>query len=75
MLARNIGASTAGAVLGAVLATLTIGYAGHTVPSLTGFHTALYIGCGAALAATIASLLIPRHLPTHEPSNPSTKHD
>jgi predicted MFS family arabinose efflux permease len=60
MLARNIGTATAGAVLGAVLATMTVPFEGRAVPSLAGFHTALFIGCGAALVGALCSAFIPK---------------
>jgi predicted MFS family arabinose efflux permease len=59
MLARNIGTATAGAVLGAVLSTMTVPYQGGTVPSLAGFHTALFLGGGAALVGALCSAFIP----------------
>lgn len=60
MLARNIGTSISGAVLGAVLSHLIMDFGDKAVPSLYGFHTALYIGCGAALTAAILGVFIKR---------------
>jgi MFS family permease len=62
-LARSLGTSTSSAVMSAVLVQTGVLVAGHTIPSLTGFRTALLIaGCSAALAAVIA-LLIPTSTP------------
>ncbi|HEX5144830.1 MAG TPA: MFS transporter [Mycobacterium sp.] len=62
-LARALGTSMSSAVVGAVLASMTVSFAGHEFPSLGAFHTALLIAAGAGAAATLLALLIPR--PTH----------
>jgi predicted MFS family arabinose efflux permease len=57
-LARSLGTSISSAVIGVVLASTTIVYAGHAVPSLQGLRIALLISAGvAALAAVIAMTL------------------
>ncbi|BBY59893.1 MFS transporter [Mycolicibacterium sarraceniae] len=57
-LARSLGTSISSAVIGVVLATMTITYAGHVMPSLQGLRIALLISAGvAALAAVIAMTL------------------
>lgn len=57
-LARSLGTSISSAVIGVVLATMTITYAGHAVPSLQGLRIALLVSAGvAALAAVIAMTL------------------
>jgi predicted MFS family arabinose efflux permease len=59
MVARNIGSSTAAAVIGAVVATMTTGYAGEAVPSLAGFHAALLAGAATALVALVCAARLP----------------
>ena len=59
-LARSLGTSVSSAVIGAVLSSMTISLAGHLVPSLNGFRTALLVASGAAVVATLLALLIPR---------------
>ncbi|KAA0102999.1 MFS transporter [Mycolicibacterium sp. P1-5] len=57
-LARSLGTSISSAVIGVVLATMTINYAGHAMPSLQGLRIALLVSAGiAALAAVIAMTL------------------
>jgi MFS family permease len=58
-LARSLGTSVSSAVIGAVLSSMTISLAGHLVPSLNGFRTALLVAAGAAVVATLLALLIP----------------
>jgi MFS family permease len=59
-LARSLGTSISSAVMGAVLAAMTMQVAGHDVPSLAGLRTALVIAAGAAFVATLLALAIPR---------------
>ncbi len=58
-LARSLGTSVSSAVIGVVLATMTISYAGHTVPSLHGLRTALLIAAGVAALAAVIAMTIP----------------
>lgn len=58
-LARSLGTSISSAVIGVVLATMTISYGGHTVPSLHGLRTALLISAGVAALAAVIALTIP----------------
>ncbi|MEV0449409.1 MFS transporter [Streptomyces sp. NPDC050600] len=58
-LMRSIGSSVSAAVIGVVLAELTIDLGGHALPSETGFRVALLIGGGVALAAAAVAALIP----------------
>jgi MFS family permease len=62
-LARSLGTSTASAVLAAVLAQMTVEFAGHAVPSLDGFRTALIIAAIAAAIAAAVALSIPTSMP------------
>jgi MFS family permease len=57
-LARSLGTSTSSAVIGAVLAGMTTSFAGHELPSLRAFQTALLIAAGAAALAAAITLLI-----------------
>ncbi|MEJ3655471.1 MFS transporter [Actinomycetes bacterium KLBMP 9759] len=59
-LSRSLGTSVSSAVIGVVLANLSIDFAGHDVPSAAGFAVALGIGGVAALLALALAALIPR---------------
>ncbi len=61
-LARSLGTSTSSAVMSAVLAGMSVDVAGHLLPSLSGFKTALLIAAGAAVAAVLLALVIPARL-------------
>jgi MFS family permease len=58
-LARSLGTAIASAVIGAVLSTMTISFAGHIVPSLAGFRIALLVAAGAAALAAVIALTLP----------------
>ncbi|MFD9681836.1 MFS transporter [Rhodococcus sp. NPDC059969] len=58
-LMRSIGMSVCAAVIGVVLAQMTIQTNGHPLPSEAGFRTCLMIGCGVALIAAAIALSIP----------------
>ncbi|GAA0971763.1 MFS transporter [Acrocarpospora macrocephala] len=58
-LMRAIGTSSASAVLGAVLGTMTTKLGPVTLPSEDGFRVGLFIGGGAALLAALVVLAIP----------------
>jgi MFS family permease len=58
-LARSLGTSVSSAVIGVVLATMTISYGGHTMPSLHGLRTALLIAAGVAALAAVVAMTIP----------------
>lgn len=71
-LMRSVGTSVAAAVVGVVLAQLTIDFGGFPLPSEDGFRVAMVIGAGVALAAAAVSALIPvrDHAP-EEPAEPA----
>jgi MFS family permease len=71
-LARSLGTSISSAVMGAILAGLTVSVAGAEFPTLGAFHIALFVAAGAAGVAAVLSLLIPvpRAEPAAEPSVP-----
>lgn len=58
-LARSLGTSTSSAVLSAILAGMTVTFAGHALPSLDGFRTALCIAAGAAVVGALIAMAIP----------------
>jgi MFS family permease len=58
-LMRSLGTTIGSAVIGVVLAQMTITMGGHTLASEDGFRTGLLIGCGVAVAAAAVALLIP----------------
>lgn len=53
----------AGAVAGVVLAHLTTGRGGHTLPSENGFKVYLALGAGSAVPAFLLAAFLPRHRP------------
>ena len=58
-LMRSVGTSVAGAVVGVVLAEMTINLGGYAVPSENGFKAGLLIGAGVALVAAVIASAIP----------------
>jgi MFS family permease len=65
-LMRSIGTSTASAVLGAVLADMTVKMGAVALPSEAGFRAGFLIGGGVALVAALIVLTIPGRRPgTH----------
>lgn len=65
-LMRSLGTSTSSAVLGVVLANMTITFGGVEVPSRAGLSTGFLIGSGTALAAALIVLTLPGHRRTAE---------
>lgn len=58
-LMRSVGTSVAAAVIGAVLAQMTITMGTHAIPTENGFRVGLLIGCGVALLGAAVALTIP----------------
>ncbi len=58
-LMRSIGTSTAAAVVGAVLAQMSVTLAGHSIPTENGFRAGLLIGCGVSAVGAVVALFIP----------------
>lgn len=57
-LMRSLGTTIGSAVIGVVLAHMTVDLGGYTIASEDGFRTGLLIGCGVAvLSAAVASLI------------------
>lgn len=72
-LMRSLGTSIGAAVIGAVLAQMTINFGGHTMASETGFHTALIIGAAVSLIALLIAAAIPRNRDAaHSDTDPMT---
>lgn len=69
-LARSLGTSVSSAVIGAVLTSMTITFAGEQLPSLAGFRTALLVAAGVAAIAAAVALMIPAAAtaPVREPA-------
>ncbi|OLR92633.1 MFS transporter [Actinokineospora bangkokensis] len=73
-LMRSIGTSSAAAVIGVVLAGMTVPLGERLVPALEGFRLTFGIGAAAAVAGALVTLFIPRraaldlhHTPPGEP--------
>ncbi|MFJ9931301.1 MFS transporter [Streptomyces misionensis] len=58
-LMRSLGTTIGSAVIGVVLAHMTINLGGHTIASKDGFRTGLLIGCGVALLSAAVAAFIP----------------
>lgn len=58
-LMRSLGTSTCSAVIGAVLAHLTVQSGTISVPSLGAFRIALLLACGASVAGMLVAACIP----------------
>lgn len=58
-LMRSIGTSTSAAVMGVVLAHMTMQLGAHTLPSREGFHTAFFIAMAGAVLAIVFTAFIP----------------
>ncbi|MEC3956191.1 MFS transporter [Nocardia sp. CDC153] len=58
-LMRSIGTSASAAVIGAVLAQMSVSLGGHSVPTEHGFRVVFLIGCGVSVVAALIALTIP----------------
>lgn len=58
-LMRSLGTSFAAAVVGVVLAQMSVQVGDYTIPTESGFRTGLLIGCGVALVAAAVAAMIP----------------
>lgn len=58
-LMRSLGTTSGAAIIGLVLANMTIDFHGAVLPSETGFHTALWLGAGISLVAALVAACIP----------------
>jgi len=71
-LMRSIGTSVSAAVVGVVLAHMTVSFGGHTLPSEDGFRVGMMIGCGVALLAAAITLTLPGHPPSPPSPEPAS---
>lgn len=60
-LCRAIGTSTAGAVIGGLLASSANQLGSYSVPSLAVLHTVLLFGCAVGVLASLLALGLPSH--------------
>ncbi|EYT55518.1 MFS transporter permease [Leucobacter sp. UCD-THU] len=68
---RSVGTSSASAVMGGVLAAMSVEHEGRAVPTAGAFATCFWIAIAAAAVATVLTLLIPRGpCPEPRPSLP-----
>ncbi|MEW2271482.1 MFS transporter [Streptomyces griseofuscus] len=75
-LMRSLGTTIGSAVIGVVLAHMTITLGGYTLASENGFRTGLLIGCGVALvSAAVASFIPAPRKPTDTPDPHPTEAD
>jgi hypothetical protein len=59
-LMRSVGTSFSAAVIGVVLAQMSVSVGGgHTIPTENGFRVSLFIGCGVALVSAAVAATIP----------------
>ncbi|MFK0118001.1 MFS transporter [Streptomyces sp. NPDC090994] len=58
-LMRSLGTTIGSAVIGVVLAQMTVTLGGYSLASEDGFRTGLLIGCGVALVSAAVACLIP----------------
>ncbi len=58
-LSRSLGTSISSAVIGAILAGMTVSFAGNELPTMAGFRTALVVAAVVALLAAVLASLIP----------------
>ncbi|MYR23715.1 MFS transporter [Streptomyces sp. SID6137] len=75
-LMRSLGTTIGSAVIGVVLAHMTITLGGYTLASENGFRTGLLIGCGVALvSAAVASFIPAPRKPADTPDPHPTEAD
>lgn len=58
-LMRSIGTSLSAAVVGAVLAQMSVSLGGQSIPTENGFRAVFLIGCGVSILAAAIAVLIP----------------
>lgn len=67
-LMRAVGTSVSAAIVGVVLSHMTTDFGGRALPSESGFHVGLLIGCALAFAAAAIAACIPvQHRRTEAP--------
>ncbi|MGO1696440.1 MAG: MFS transporter [Arthrobacter sp.] len=73
-LMRSVGSSAAAAVMGVVLASMTMPLGTAEVPTLEGFRVTFGFSIGAAVLAALFAALIPRR-PRGVPASPGLEHE
>ncbi|WP_324013731.1 MFS transporter [Microbacterium sp. JZ37] len=68
---RSVGTSSASAVMGGVLAAMSVEVGGATIPTREAFEVCYWLAIIAAAVAVALSLFIPRHPTSAHPSLPS----
>jgi len=68
-LMRAVGTSGSAAVMGVILANMTMTLGPATLPTLAGFHTTFAVAIFAAVAAMVLAALIPRNRNAGEAAN------
>jgi len=68
---RSVGTSSASAVMGGVLAAMSVDVDGQALPTASAFQVCFWIAIVAAVAATILTFFIPRSTPEAHASIPS----
>lgn len=69
---RSVGTSTASAIMGGVLAAMSIDVDGVAVPTRTAFEVCFWLAIAAGIVAVVLSLFIPKQRSTEQhPSLPS----
>jgi len=58
-LMRSVGTSISAAVIGVVLAQMSVSVGGYSIPTENGFRVSLFIGCGVAVVAAAVAATIP----------------
>ncbi|MGW7517997.1 MFS transporter [Streptomyces sp. NPDC054796] len=74
-LMRSVGTSVAAAVVGIVLAQMTVRMGGRSLPSESGIRTGMLLGCGVALLAAAIAVTIPlrRTAPPQDTDTPPAR--
>ncbi|MGO1548010.1 MFS transporter, partial [Microbacterium gubbeenense] len=70
---RSVGTSGASAVMGGVLAAMSVDVDGHAIPTAAAFEVCFWIAIVAAIAATILTFFIPRSTPEARASLPPSE--
>jgi hypothetical protein len=70
-LMRAIGTSTASAVLGAVMSSMTVSLGPVRVPSHSGLRISFLIGAGTAVLSCLIACALPRHRAAAAPPRPA----
>lgn len=68
---RSVGTSSASAVMGGVLASMTIEFSGQAIPSRAAFDVCFWLAIAAGVTALVLSLLIPKSAGEQRPALPN----